>query len=169
MLTIEELLEREQIKSLKYTYMRALDTHDWALMATLYTTDANCWFCSGVYSFEGRDAIIDFYRTLLNDNYISSHTAHHPEITLTGPDTAEGIWRLEDHVHFLKANDAAQETTIEGGEELFGAGHYFDNYVKTAEGWKIKTSGYVRLFEQVEKRGQRELLLTVDPARGMRD
>lgn len=165
-LTIEALLEHEEIKQLKYRYMRALDTHDWELMASLFLPDARCWFGNGKFSEQGRDAIIALYRRLLNDSFWSSHIAVHPEIELTGPDTAKAIWRMEDTVHFMEVNPAANFPDQRAGDEMQGAGHYFDEYVKTADGWKINTTGYIRVYERIEHRGQRDMILDLEPQRG---
>jgi hypothetical protein len=66
-------------------------------------------------------------------------TVHHlytPEITLTGPDTATGTWAMEDWVH----------VTVNGEPMSFhGFGHYHEDYVRTAAGWKVKRSVERRL------------------------
>ena len=166
-LTIEDLLEHEEIKRLKHRYMRSLDTHDWDLMASLFLPDARCWFGNGKYSEDGREAILALYRRLLNDGFWSSHIAVHPEIDLTGPDTAKAIWRMEDTVHFLDENKAAKLAGGQKpGDEMQGAGHYFDEYVKTAEGWKIKSTGYIRIYERVEHGTHRDMALDLEPQRG---
>jgi uncharacterized protein (TIGR02246 family) len=168
-LTIEDLLEHEEIKRLKHRYMRALDTHDWELMATLFLPDARCWFGNGKFSAEGREAILSLYRGLLDDGFWSSHIAVHPEIELTGPDSARAIWRMEDTVHFVNENKAAKLDGQRAGDEMQGAGHYFDEYVKVDGGWKIRSTGYIRLYERVEHRAQRDMTLELEPLRGMLD
>lgn len=167
-MTIDELLESEQIKRLKYRYMRALDTHDWELMESLFMPDATTWFGNGKYASEGWPAIRDFYQALVNDNFVSSHIAIHPEITLTGPGTATAVWRFEDTVHYLAANPLAKLDGLMGGDEIQGAGYYYDDYIKVGGDWKIKATGYVRIYERIEHRGQRELDVGVDKLRGRR-
>ena len=72
---------------------------------------------------------------------VTQHQVHHPEIDLTSDTTAKGVWYLQDFVIDLDTN------TI-----LRGAGFYHDEYVKVNGEWKIKLTGYVRTYEEVEER-----------------
>ncbi len=137
-----DLLEIELIKQLKYRYFRALDTKNWALITTCLTEDAVARYGGGKYSFDGRDNIIKFFEKSLNTpKRITLHHGHHPEINLTSPETATGIWYLQDLVIDLIGN-----TTLRG------AGFYHDDYVKENAEWKIKVTGYERTYEEIEKR-----------------
>ena len=133
---LAELLELEAIKRLKYRYMRSVDLHLWDELAECFTVDAVARYSDGAYTFEGRDSIVGFLRQGLTSSVLSLHTAHHPEIDLTGPTTATGIWALEDTVF---------KTDV--GEELHGAGYYSDTYAKIDGAWKIASTGYQRTFE----------------------
>jgi hypothetical protein len=57
---MNELIELEAIKRLKYKYLRCLDLKRWADLAECFTADATSAYGGGKYSFEGRDAIMDF-------------------------------------------------------------------------------------------------------------
>jgi hypothetical protein len=72
---------------------------------------------------------------------LTSHRVHQPEIDLTSPTTATGIWALEDTVIETSAN-----ITIRG------SGFYEDEYVKMAGQWKITSTGYKRIFEEIVSR-----------------
>lgn len=161
MITIDELLEHEEIKLLKYRYMRALDTQDWPLMESLFVNDARTWYSNGKHTHDGRDNIMNFFRTQVKPNLISSHIVVHPEIKLTGKTTANGVWRLQDTIHYVDENGAH-------GNEVQAAAYYYDEYVKTDDGWKIKSTGYVRIFEKIQAPGQVGKVLNVDPQRGLR-
>ena len=52
-MTIQELLEIEEIKQLKYAYMRCVDRKLWDEMATLFVPEATCSYSAGHYSHEG--------------------------------------------------------------------------------------------------------------------
>jgi hypothetical protein len=70
------------------------------------------------------------------DGASTVHHCHMPEVTLTGPDTASGIWAMQDHVTM----------TLRGAPFSFrGAGHYRETYVRTEDGWRIKSSKLERL------------------------
>ena len=98
-MTPEDLVQIEQIKRLKYAYFRCLDLKQWDDIRELFVEDATCAYSAGAYTYEGRDAIVEFFRTAMGrETFLSSHKAHHPEIELTGPETATGVWALEDVV-----------------------------------------------------------------------
>jgi len=140
-----DLQEIERIKRLKYRYFRTLDQHNWNELAECFAEDAVTNYDSGKYSFQGKKNIIDFLKQYMDrPTLITQHQAHHPEIDLTGDTTAKGIWYLQDIVIDLDAN-----TTLRG------AGFYHDEYVKINGEWKIKLTGYVRTYEEIEKRSEK--------------
>ena len=119
-MTPEDLVEFEQIKRLKYAYARCLDLKLWDEIAGLFTDDAVAAYSGGGYTFEGREAIVEFLtRSMGAETFHSSHKMHHPEIELTGPDSATGVWALDDTVI-----DTQWNITIRG------ASFYNDEYVK---------------------------------------
>ena len=98
-MTPEDLVEIELIKRCKYKYARCLDQKLWDEIADCFTEDAHAAYSGGGYSFEGREAIVDFLRRSMGaETFHSSHKMHHPEIDLTGPATAHGVWALDDVV-----------------------------------------------------------------------
>jgi hypothetical protein len=133
-----DLQEIEAIKRLKYTYLRCLDLKLWAEMAECFVADATAAYGDGQYSFAGRDAIMEFLRNALGGhNIISAHRVQQPEIDLTSPTTATGTWALDDTV-----------IETQSGSVVRGAAFYRDEYVKVGGQWKIKSTGYQRLFEE---------------------
>ena len=147
-MTPEDLVEIELIKRLKYRYVRCLDQKLWDEMATCFTADATAAYSGGHYTYEGRDAILEFLSTsMASEQFLSSHRVHHPEIDLTGPGTATGVWALEDYVII---NDF--DVTIHG------AAFYDDEYVKVDGEWKIRSTGYRRTFEEMWTRADQPSL-----------
>jgi hypothetical protein len=141
-LTANDLVEIEAIKRLKYRYVRLLDLKEFDEMVELFVEDATSAYGDGQYSFEGRDAIIGFLREALGStSMLTSHKVHQPEIDLTGPDTATGTWGLEDVV-----------LLVDGGLTIRGAAFYADEYVKVGGAWRIKHTGYQRVFEEMQPR-----------------
>ena len=134
----------ELIKQLKGKYFRYLDTNDWSAMAEIFVPDATASYSDGDNSFYSRDEIISFLsRSMSGRQFLSMHTAHHPEITLTGEDTAEGIWYLHDIVYALKYN-----------LQISGNGIYHDRYQKETGQWRIVHTGYERMFEVHDALGE---------------
>ena len=133
-----DLQEIEAIKRLKYKYLRCLDLKQWAEMEACFTADATAAYGDGKYSFAGRDQILQFLRDALGrPTIISAHRVQQPEIGLTSATTASGIWALDDTVIETQSNSVIR-----------GAAFYHDEYVKIGGDWKIKATGYQRLFEE---------------------
>ncbi|GIU87788.1 MAG: bile-acid 7-alpha-dehydratase [Acidimicrobiia bacterium] len=145
-LTPDDLVEIELIKRLKYRYARCLDLKRWDEIAECFTPDAVATYSGGAYTFEGREAIVDFLRRSMGaQTFHSSHKMHHPEIDLTGAHTARGVWALDDVVVMTDL-----ELTIRG------CSFYEDEYVKLAGAWRIRRTGYKRVFEEIQPRGNVE-------------
>lgn len=131
---IQRLVDIEAIKQLRGRYSRAVDTKDWDLFGASLAEDARLSADSGIN--EGRDAIV----AMVSGALATATTVHHqhtPEIEITGPDTATGIWAMQDIVHI-------------GTFVLRGFGHYHEDYVRTPEGWKIKSSTLTRVHVDTE-------------------
>ena len=98
MMTADDLVEMEQIKRVKYRYLRAMDTGDLDLLGTLFTADVTARFVGGSYdvTVEGRAKLLEYLAVSANADVVINHNCHHPEIDLTGPATADGLWYLQD-------------------------------------------------------------------------
>jgi hypothetical protein len=167
--TLEDLIIYHDIAQVKYRYLRALDSHDWELMRSCFTPNARAWYSGGKYATEGRDAIVDLLAGLIPENsFIGSHIVTHPEFERLSETTVKGIWRLQDMVHFLDDRTAYENFDIKGGEEMVGAGYYYDRYEKVDGEWLISSTGYERIFEYCEPReGRPGFKLLVDPHLGV--
>jgi len=140
-MTPDDLVEIEAIKRLKHRYVRCLDQKRWEELGETLTDDATSSYGGGQYSFEGRDAILQFLRDSLGPTMITMHQVHQPEIDLVSATEATGTWALEDSVIML-----------EHDIDLRGAAYYSDRYVKVGDDWKIAHTGYKRLFEEMRTR-----------------
>ncbi len=146
-----DLQEIEAIKQLKYRYFRFLDCKRWDELADCFAEDAVCSYDGGRYSAKGRVAVMEFLRGALgHPRIISLHQAHHPEIDITGPSTATGIWYLEDYV----INLWEESPQMAPNSSLRGAGFYEDEYIKLEGVWKFQSTGYERTFEERQDRGE---------------
>jgi hypothetical protein len=141
---IQELLEIEAIRRLKYRYLRALDWKLWDEMRECFVADATSSYGDGKFSFSGRDAILKFLVDAMGrPGVLSAHHCHHPEIELSSPTTASGVWALEDT--FIDTD---------AGITVHGAAFYRDEYVKRGGSWRIQHTGYERTFEEVLRRAE---------------
>ena len=64
---------------------------------------------------------------------VTVHHGHMPEIEVTSPTTATGVWAMEDRLRWPD------------GSELLGFGHYHEAYEKVDGSWRIKSSTLTRL------------------------
>jgi uncharacterized protein (TIGR02246 family) len=123
----------EAIKQLKARYFRTMDTKDWAGMRQVFTDDVVVDTSeAGGNVVQGGDEFMTFLQGVIGD-VVTVHHGHMPEIELTSPTTATGIWSMED---MLRWPD---------GSELHGYGHYHETYEKTGGSWRIKSTKLTRL------------------------
>lgn len=141
-MTPADLVEIEAIKRLKYKYLRCLDQKRWDEMRECFTEDAVAAYSGGRYSYEGREAILEFLRRSMGaESFLSSHRAHHPEIELRSASEASATWALDDVVIEEK-----------WGVTIRGAAFYEDEYRKEDGRWRIARTGYRRTFEEIQPR-----------------
>jgi hypothetical protein len=133
------VLEIESIKQLKARYCRYLDTKDWAAWRGIFADDfVSDTAEAGGKVIVGADEFIAFIRaTLGRPSQPTVHQVHAPEIELTSPTTARGVWALQDVVRLAP------------GLNLNGYGHYHETYVKIDGQWRIKTSKLTRVREDI--------------------
>ncbi|BBY79410.1 nuclear transport factor 2 family protein [Mycolicibacterium pulveris] len=136
-MTEPDLVEIEAIKQLKARYCRLLDTKDWAAWRSLFADDfLSDTSPAGGKKIQGADEFVAFTRKSLR-NQATVHQVHAPEIELTSPTTARGVWALEDVVRFGP------------GVNLRGYGHYHETYEKRDGQWRFTSSTLTRLREDV--------------------
>ncbi len=141
---LQDLVEIEQIKRLKYRYLRCLDQKEWDDLEDCFVAGATASYGGGAYPFDSRDEIMAFLREAMGpDTFHSSHQCHHPEIDIIGGGEATGVWALQDVVI-----DTGFDLTIRG------AAFYTDRYEKADGEWRIAHTGYKRLYEEVYPRGE---------------
>ena len=137
-----DLVALEEIRSLKYRYLRTLDLRKWDEFADTLAADivADYGSPSGgrPLQFTGRDAVVEYLSGAMSGTMITSHIANHPEIAIDG-DTASGSWAMED-------------TVIVPDYKVWirGAAYYRDTYRREADGrWRITSTGYQRTYEAI--------------------
>jgi hypothetical protein len=123
----------EAIKQLKARYFRTMDTKDWDAMRQVFSDDVvTDTTASGGNVITGADEFMTFLRESIGD-VVTVHHGHMPEIVLTSPTTAKGVWAMEDMLRWPN------------GAELHGYGHYHETYEKVDGTWRIKTLTLTRL------------------------
>ncbi|SFR90903.1 nuclear transport factor 2 family protein [Sphingomonas jatrophae] len=136
--TLQQLSDFEDIRTLKHRYYRGIDTADVALLDTLFTDDVTVDYRGGDYrvTVSGRADMVEFLANSFHSGFVGMHHGHMPDLTLTGDDTAEGIWYLEDIAIRLEQNIFT-----------IGSAIYRDRYVRQDGRWKIAHTEYDRVME----------------------
>ena len=140
------LEEIEQIKQLKARYFRFVDQKRWDEWNTIFTDDVVAVY-QGVPGANksvglienrctGRANLVAMASRFLSKG-TSVHHGHMPEIELTSPTTARGIWAMVDYLLFPNFT-------------FKGYGHYDEDYVKENGQWKIKRILLTRLHCDLE-------------------
>jgi hypothetical protein len=124
----------DDIKRVKYRYLRALDTKHWDEFAGTLTEDITGDYGDRLH-FTNRSELVDYMRSSLGAGVITEHRVTHPEITVDG-DEATATWYLQDRVIAAEFNFM-----------LIGAAFYHDRYRRTGDGWKISATAYDRTYE----------------------
>ena len=123
------------IQMLKARYFRAIDTKDWDLLTSVMVEEVEIDVTDDVEGgqpYVGRTTFVDTCAQVLR-TAVTVHHGHMPEITLTGPDTATGIWAMEDYVDWGE------------GRAFRGYGHYHETYAKQSGTWHITSLKLTRL------------------------
>lgn len=143
--TLQQLSDIEEIRQLKSRYFRCIDTGNHAELATCFADDVTIDYRGGGYRVQvsGKADMIEFIASSFNSDVVAMHHGHTPEVSFVDADTAKGTWYLEDR--FINP---------ERNEDTVGSALYYDTYVRTAEGWKIRHSEYDRVYELVSPIGE---------------
>jgi SnoaL-like protein len=137
-----DLAALEEIRRVKYRYLRCVDLKLWDEIAEVFTSDATADYGTPALGepvrLTGRDEIVAFLRDKLGPGIITVHVASQPEIDIEGS-TASGTWSFEDTV-----------IATEYGVVIKGAAFYEDRYARGEDGrWRISHTGYVRTYEMM--------------------
>jgi hypothetical protein len=131
----------ESLRRLKARYFRLLDTKDWDGLVDVFTDPVHVDVTEdggGVSTSPVQ--FVDSVRRALH-GAVTVHHGHMPELELTSPTTATGIWAMEDHIWWPEGAAVSR---------LVGYGHYHDTYRRTEDGWRIESMRLTRLHRWIE-------------------
>jgi len=124
---IQEILDKESIRELVYTYCRAADRHDNELMRTLYHEDA--YDDHGSF-FKGKAMeFLDLLPEIQKSMGILHHNVTTHNIKLSGRKAEGETYIIAFH----------QVLTEEGNYDVLIGGRYFDQYEKRNDVWKFSS------------------------------
>jgi hypothetical protein len=136
----EQLLAIEEIKQLRYRYLRCMDAKDWDGFAELLLPDVEFFFGNPHEQFwpdtrertpegwvqVGRAELVAWARAAATGS-TTVHHAHMPEITIVAPDRATGVWSMTD----------GPGSADPSGNAYRGYGGYETSTCARANGWRI--------------------------------
>ncbi|MFC3499606.1 nuclear transport factor 2 family protein [Micromonospora krabiensis] len=132
---VQRLEDIEEIHQLKARYFRFVDEKKHDELAALFTRDAKLetdgitWKSPQEFAHTIRD---------LTGAAPSAHSGAMPEITITGPNTASGIWSMEDILTFPAGPNAPEGHN--------GYGQYRETYKKVNGKWLIDSVVLTRFW-----------------------
>ncbi len=131
----------EAIHQLKSRYFRTLDTKDWDGFLDVFTPEVIIdMTAEGGVRSEGAAQFVAAVRSSIEEA-VTVHHGHTPEVTITSPTTATGVWAMEDHIWWPEGSPI---------RHLHGYGHYHETYAKTEKGWRIASMALTRLHREFQ-------------------
>lgn len=117
----------EAIRNVKYNYWRSVNSRLWDLFADQWTEDCVVEIPAMGEKRVGRADLIDFAKGRYDrDDITAFHMGHNPQIEITSPTTAKGLWMLEVYTEDKQSNI-----------RLLSHGWYEDEYRKGPDGkWR---------------------------------
>ena len=142
---LQALEDLNAIKDLKGRYLRACDRKRPDEMRDCFVPQGVLIEADGFPSFHDREGWVQLFTELAvnNPNIMDMHHGQNPQIVLTGPDSASGVWDL----HFSQIN--LKERTV-----VSMAGEYRDEYLRQEGRWLIKSSKFRQTAFQMRKVGE---------------
>jgi hypothetical protein len=140
---LDKLTAIAEIQTLKARYFRCMDSKDWAGLEAVFHPDLEADFrdSAGVRNEALLTRGAAPYVAMLAPTLAQVTTVHHghmPEIEIHGPDSASGVWAMEDKLWVAEGSDLPFRF-------MHGYGHYHETYVRLADGWRIKSIRLSRL------------------------
>lgn len=142
----ERLLAIEAIRQAKARYFYGLDHKDWDLWRReVWAADGRLDVPEAGIVVEPLEEVIRWVSASVGDQ-VSVHHGHMPIIDFVSDTEARVVWAMEDRLY------RTREFPLEDGSTwLHGFGHYHETYVKTHDGWRIRSSRLTRLRVETGK------------------
>lgn len=151
--TIDKLLIVNEIKNLKSSYCRFIDTKAWDDYAGLFTEDAVMDVSVEVSAkpgtdegiFKGRAEIVGIVQRAV-ETAETAHQVHTPEVTVYSPISASAIWPMQDRLVWAEGKSPMPPI-----QTLTGFGHYHEEYIQHEGRWFISSLRLTRLLREFDK------------------
>jgi hypothetical protein len=138
-MSIEEISDRLEIQALLTRYTIAIDTHDWALLDTVFTPDAHVDYESSGGIKGGYPEVRAWLGTVLPLMPQKQHLIGAPHLVLEG-DRATA----RTYVHNPNAFPLPDGSTV----YLIVNAYYDDDLIRTDAGWRIRRRVEVQMLKR---------------------
>jgi hypothetical protein len=123
---VQRLVEIEAIKRLKALQSRAIDTKDWATYEAVHAPE-HISYVDGPEPWVGAKENTERLAKLHAAKGLETvHQANSPEIELTSPTTATGVWAMECYMYWMQGAEQ---------HRIHAFGFYHETYEKRAGRW----------------------------------
>ena len=148
---ISVLTDRAELSELVFRVARAMDSRDWPLLSTCYTSESIGLFATGEVA--GFEMIKRQYEAFLIPLDVTQHIVTNIECSIMGEKATVRSYFQAQHVR----------AGAEGGEHFMIGGRYDDQMVRTPDGWRIATRQVSGMWSQGNPR---VLGSTLNPTQG---
>ncbi len=138
-MTLPLMVDEQAIRNLAHRYADAASRRDPAGVASTFTADGT-WHAPELGSFEGREAMLAFFTSMLDgwNVFLQALMSGVIVVDASNPDRAVGRWFVQE---------TGQRA---GGANLIISGVYHDDYVRDAGGWLIRHRRYDPLLRNTD-------------------
>jgi 3-phenylpropionate/cinnamic acid dioxygenase small subunit len=124
---LQLLLDEREITTVLHKYAAALDQKDWVLLSNCFVADASAHY-ETIGSLQGYPAIEALCRQALKNMAVTQHLISNIDITVDGDNARSACYLQAQHVR----------PNTPGGDKNIIAGQYEDEWVRKAQGWRIR-------------------------------
>jgi 3-phenylpropionate/cinnamic acid dioxygenase small subunit len=124
---LQDLADRAAIVDTAIAYATALDTRDWELLYSLFTSDAGWEYSGSGERLAGPDAIVARISASLGRFDATHHLNGNHVAVVQGDDARHTCYYQAQHVRL----------GVPGGEKFLGGGRYDDRLRRTPDGWRF--------------------------------
>lgn len=124
----------EDVRRLKARYFRYIDLKRWSDLRALFFDSAEILGFS--FSPAGPDKFVEAVAAYMS-GVVSVHQGFMPQLEPQSKNSIRGIWSMFDQLTWEPDSREEQGFHVPGMWGVRGYGHYEEEYVRTADGWRI--------------------------------
>lgn len=131
----EGLSDLENIRAVKAQYFRSVDLKQWDQLREVFTDTAKfegLWAAS-----DTPEGFVSNIQNNLGPEVITIHHGYTPQFTRLDDDRIRGVWAMTDYLTWPPGERAYLGVSLPGQCGVRGYGFYEEEYLRTAQGWKI--------------------------------